>query len=214
MLTPAIYRDERGAFLRPLICARWRRPACRRIGLRTISPFEEECAARDSLPGDAAAGKAGARDAWRGARRGCGPAAQLAALVACGRRAERRKRQDALDSAGIWHGFLVLSDVAGFAYKVTDYYSPRASGRLCGTIRTWPSPGRSRRENDCVGEGSERARLQRRRSVCVSHDATEAGEGLAGRATGKEPLRPCFSPNLPVIYSQVGCELTPPFSIL
>ena len=26
--------------------------------------------------------------------------------------------------AGFGHGFLVLSDVAGFAYKVTDYYSP------------------------------------------------------------------------------------------
>jgi dTDP-4-dehydrorhamnose 3,5-epimerase len=26
--------------------------------------------------------------------------------------------------AGIGHGFLVLSDEAGFAYKVTDYYSP------------------------------------------------------------------------------------------
>ena len=25
---------------------------------------------------------------------------------------------------GIGHGFLVLSDVAGFAYKVTDYYAP------------------------------------------------------------------------------------------
>ena len=25
---------------------------------------------------------------------------------------------------GFGHGFLVLSDVAGFAYKVTDYYSP------------------------------------------------------------------------------------------
>jgi dTDP-4-dehydrorhamnose 3,5-epimerase len=25
---------------------------------------------------------------------------------------------------GVGHGFLVLSDVAGFAYKVTDYYSP------------------------------------------------------------------------------------------
>jgi dTDP-4-dehydrorhamnose 3,5-epimerase len=27
---------------------------------------------------------------------------------------------------GFGHGFLVLSDVAGFAYKVTDYYSPAA----------------------------------------------------------------------------------------
>jgi dTDP-4-dehydrorhamnose 3,5-epimerase len=26
--------------------------------------------------------------------------------------------------AGFGHAFLVLSDVAGFAYKVTDYYSP------------------------------------------------------------------------------------------
>jgi dTDP-4-dehydrorhamnose 3,5-epimerase len=26
--------------------------------------------------------------------------------------------------AGFGHGFVVLSDVAGFAYKVTDYYSP------------------------------------------------------------------------------------------
>jgi len=26
--------------------------------------------------------------------------------------------------AGFGHGLLVLSDVAGFAYKVTDYYSP------------------------------------------------------------------------------------------
>jgi dTDP-4-dehydrorhamnose 3,5-epimerase len=26
--------------------------------------------------------------------------------------------------AGFGHGFLVLSEVAGFAYKVTDYYSP------------------------------------------------------------------------------------------
>ena len=25
---------------------------------------------------------------------------------------------------GFGHAFLVLSDVAGFAYKVTDYYSP------------------------------------------------------------------------------------------
>jgi dTDP-4-dehydrorhamnose 3,5-epimerase len=25
---------------------------------------------------------------------------------------------------GFGHGFLVLTDVAGFAYKVTDYYSP------------------------------------------------------------------------------------------
>ncbi len=27
---------------------------------------------------------------------------------------------------GFGHAFLVLSDVAGFAYKVTDYYSPEA----------------------------------------------------------------------------------------
>ena len=27
---------------------------------------------------------------------------------------------------GFGHGFLVLSDVAGFAYKVTDYYSAAA----------------------------------------------------------------------------------------
>jgi dTDP-4-dehydrorhamnose 3,5-epimerase len=28
--------------------------------------------------------------------------------------------------AGFGHAFLVLSEVAGFAYKVTDYYSPAA----------------------------------------------------------------------------------------
>jgi dTDP-4-dehydrorhamnose 3,5-epimerase len=26
--------------------------------------------------------------------------------------------------AGFGHGFLALTDIAGFAYKVTDYYSP------------------------------------------------------------------------------------------
>lgn len=32
--------------------------------------------------------------------------------------------------AGFGHGFLVLSDIAGFAYKVTDYYSPAGERTL------------------------------------------------------------------------------------
>lgn len=36
---------------------------------------------------------------------------------------------------GFGHGFAVLSDQAGFAYKVTDYYSPTAER----TIR-WNDP--------------------------------------------------------------------------
>ena len=31
-----------------------------------------------------------------------------------------------MDPPGFGHGFLVLSEAAGFAYKVTDYYAPQA----------------------------------------------------------------------------------------
>jgi dTDP-4-dehydrorhamnose 3,5-epimerase len=37
--------------------------------------------------------------------------------------------------AGFGHAFLVLSDVAGFAYKVTDYYSPE-----CERTIAWNDP--------------------------------------------------------------------------
>lgn len=37
--------------------------------------------------------------------------------------------------AGFGHGFLVLSQVAGFAYKVTDYYSPAGERTI-----TWNDP--------------------------------------------------------------------------
>ena len=49
--------------------------------------------------------------------------------------------------AGFGHGFLVLSDVAGFAYKVTDYYSPAGERTIlwndADLAIPWPVAARS-----------------------------------------------------------------------
>ncbi len=37
---------------------------------------------------------------------------------------------------GFGHAFLVLSEMAGFAYKVTDYYSPKGERTI-----VWNDPG-------------------------------------------------------------------------
>ena len=46
--------------------------------------------------------------------------------------------------AGFGHGFLVLSDTAGFAYKVTDYYSPAGERTIVWNdpdiAIEWPAP--------------------------------------------------------------------------
>ena len=56
---------------------------------------------------------------------------------------------------GFGHGFLVLSEVAGFAYKVTDYYSPAAERTIVWNdpdlAIPWPVAAAGR---DCLGEGS------------------------------------------------------------
>ena len=44
---------------------------------------------------------------------------------------------------GFGHAFLVLTEVAGFAYKVTDSFIPRVSAPLCGTIPTSRLHGQS-----------------------------------------------------------------------
>jgi dTDP-4-dehydrorhamnose 3,5-epimerase len=70
-------------------------------------------------------GKAGAGYARSGAGCGCGPAPQLAGIqahVAVELSGENGKML--WIPAGFGHAFLVLSEVAGFAYKVTDYYAP------------------------------------------------------------------------------------------
>ena len=69
VLTPNVYRDDRGAFLET-----WNQRAMAEAGLPVelgagqLFDLEEECGPRHSLPGDPAAGQAGARHAWRGAR--------------------------------------------------------------------------------------------------------------------------------------------------
>ena len=56
--------------------------------------------------------------------------------------------------AGFGHGFLVLSDVAGFAYKVTDYYSPAGERTIlwndADLAIPWPVAARS---GGRLGEG-------------------------------------------------------------
>ena len=42
---------------------------------------------------------------------------------------------------GFGHAFLAVTAVAGFAYKVTDYYAPGGSEPSCGMIRNWQSSG-------------------------------------------------------------------------
>ena len=43
---------------------------------------------------------------------------------------------------GFGHGFLVLSEQAGFAYKVTDYYNPKGERTIvwndAETAHQWP----------------------------------------------------------------------------
>ena len=58
---------------------------------------------------------------------------------------------------GFGHAFLVLSEVAGFAYKVTDYYSPPPNAPSRGTIRTWRFPGRLRAGEVIVSDKDRRA---------------------------------------------------------
>ena len=48
---------------------------------------------------------------------------------------------------GFAHGFLVLSDVAEFCYKCTDFYHPGDEGGLAGTIPRSALPGRLWRES-------------------------------------------------------------------
>lgn len=54
---------------------------------------------------------------------------------------EENKKQFYI-SEGFAHGFLVLSDVAEFCYKVTDFYHPEDEMALPGTTPTLPWPGR------------------------------------------------------------------------
>ena len=48
---------------------------------------------------------------------------------------------------GFAHGFLVLSDVAEFCYKCTDFYHPGDEGGMAGTIRKSALNGRKLPEN-------------------------------------------------------------------
>ena len=60
--------------------------------------------------------------------------------------------------AGFGHAFLVLSDEAGFAYKVTDYYSPGGRTDDCversGPGDPWPVAA----EDAIVSEKDQRGR--------------------------------------------------------
>ena len=47
---------------------------------------------------------------------------------------------------GFGHAFLVLSEVAGFAYKVTDYYSPAGERTIA-----WNDPESGDSMADCGG---------------------------------------------------------------
>ena len=127
LITPKIYSDNRGAFWET-----WNHKTFEDAGLPctwvqdNFSVFEEECASRNSLSDYPAAGKTGARSARRGTRCCCRSAAQLAIFgkhVAVELSGENGRMLWIPEGFG--HGFLVLSEQAGFAYKVTDYYNPK-----------------------------------------------------------------------------------------
>jgi len=58
--------------------------------------------------------------------------------------------------AGFGHGFLVLSDVAGFAYKVTDYYSPAGERTILWNDKDLAIPWPVRADQAIVSEKDQR----------------------------------------------------------
>lgn len=58
--------------------------------------------------------------------------------------------------AGFGHGFLVLSDVAGFAYKVTDYYSPAGERTILWNDKDLGIPWPVRADQAIVSEKDQR----------------------------------------------------------
>jgi len=63
-------------------------------------------------------------------------------------------------SEGFAHGFLVLSDVAEFCYKVTDFYHPGDEGGLAWNDPEWPQlqgayAGSASAEDYCLTDGTK-----------------------------------------------------------
>jgi dTDP-4-dehydrorhamnose 3,5-epimerase len=126
VLTPAIYRDGRGAFMETFnlrqiveagLPANWvqdnfsisKKNVLRGIHYQIVQPQGKLVRVTHGAVLDVAVDL----------RRSSPKFGQHVAVELCGE-----------NGAMLWippgfgHGFLVLSDVAGFAYKVTDYYSP------------------------------------------------------------------------------------------
>ena len=120
-------RDSAASSSRPGTCARWRKPACLSTGPRTTSPSRTKtfCAAstiRSSSRRESSCALPTARSStWQWI---CAAARPTSASTSPS--SSPAKAAEMLwIPVGFGHGFLVLSEVAGFAYKATEYYCPR-----------------------------------------------------------------------------------------
>ena len=126
VLTPAIYRDQRGAF-----CETFNLRAMEQAGLPSLWPQDNfSVSSKNVLRGihyqvHQPQGKlvrvthGAVFDVVVDLRRSTPTFAKHIAIELAGERCEMLWIPE-----GFGHGFLALTDVAGFAYKVTDYYSP------------------------------------------------------------------------------------------
>ena len=126
VLTPAIYRDQRGAF-----CETFNLRAMEQAGLPSLWPQDKfSVSSKNVLRGihyqvHQPQGKlvrvthGAVLDVVVDLRRSSPTFAKHIAIELTGERCEMLWIPE-----GFGHGFLALTDVAGFAYKVTDYYSP------------------------------------------------------------------------------------------
>ncbi len=127
VLTPAIYRDQRGAF-----CETFNLREMEQAGLPSLWPQDNfSVSAKNVLRGihyqvHQPQGKlvrvthGAVFDVVVDLRRSSPTFAEHIAVELTGERGEML-----WIPAGFGHGFLALTEVAGFAYKVTDYYSPQ-----------------------------------------------------------------------------------------
>jgi dTDP-4-dehydrorhamnose 3,5-epimerase len=127
VLTPAIYRDQRGAF-----CETFNLREMEQAGLPSLWPQDNfSISTRNVLRGihyqvHKPQGKlvrvthGAVFDVVVDLRRSSPTFARHIAVELTGERGEML-----WIPAGFGHGFLALTGVAGFAYKVTDYYSPQ-----------------------------------------------------------------------------------------
>ena len=124
LLTPAIYRDSRGVFRETFNRAQWRRRVCLPCGRRIIFRSRKNVLRGIHYQITQPQGKlvwvthGAVLDVAVDLRRSSPAFGQP-----FGRPADGENGEMLWIPEGFGHAFLVLTDVAGFAYKVTDYYS-------------------------------------------------------------------------------------------